>query len=161
MRYGRLGPGLTDVPHFYAAFAAGINVLGGIADGHGTHDFAVPESVDLTGVSRDARTHQCIRRKGHRLHLTFGAHVKRIRSLEKKKIVNINVDHPQMNDVYKICHCILNDFEKGSFRLIFSINLLLINFLFRFFKNSSEINGTEKLMDELKMFMEVKMANLT
>lgn len=76
---------MTDVPHLHATLASGINVLGGVADGHGAHDFTVSESVDLTSVSRYAGAHERVRRKRYRLHLTFGAHVKRIRPTDRTR----------------------------------------------------------------------------
>lgn len=36
------------------------------------------ESVDLTGVTWDARAEEGVRRKGHRLHLTICAYVERV-----------------------------------------------------------------------------------
>ena len=75
---------LADVPDFHAALAAGVDVTCGVADGDGTHNFPVAQCVDLAGVARDARANQCIWRKGYRLHLTIGAHVKRISSEEDR-----------------------------------------------------------------------------
>lgn len=73
--HGTLAARLTDVPDFHAAFAAGVDVTGGVADGHRTHHLAVVQRVDLAGVARDARSDQGVGRKGHRLHLTVGADV--------------------------------------------------------------------------------------
>lgn len=41
LRDGTLAPGLRDVPHLDAALATGVHVLGGVADGDGTHHLAV------------------------------------------------------------------------------------------------------------------------
>ncbi|TNN44180.1 hypothetical protein EYF80_045625 [Liparis tanakae] len=69
-----LAAGLADVPDLDTALAAGVDVARGVADGHGAHHFPVAQRVDLASVTRDARANQCVRREGHRLHLTIGAH---------------------------------------------------------------------------------------
>lgn len=66
---------MTDVPDLHAAFAAGVDVARGVADGHRTHHLAVVQRVDLAGVARDARANQGVGREGNRLHLTVGADV--------------------------------------------------------------------------------------
>lgn len=75
LRDGALVAGLTNVPDFDAALAARVDVSAGVADGDGTHHLAVIQRVDLTRVTRDARTDERVVGEGHRLHLTVGAHV--------------------------------------------------------------------------------------
>lgn len=78
MGHWTLAARLADVPHFDAAFPAGVDVTRGGADGHRAHHLSMTEGVDLTGVTRDARAEEGIRREGHRLHLTICAHVERV-----------------------------------------------------------------------------------
>lgn len=54
--HGALAARLTDVPHFHAAFAPGVDVARGGADGDGAHHLSVAECVDLSGVAWDSRT---------------------------------------------------------------------------------------------------------
>lgn len=78
MGHRALAAWLADVPHFDTTFPAGVDVTRGGADGDRAHHLSVTEGVDLTGVSRDARAEEGVRREGHRLHLTICAHVERV-----------------------------------------------------------------------------------
>lgn len=74
----RLVARVADVPHFDAAFAAGVDMARGVADGDGAHHLPMAESVDLACVTRNARTNQRVWRKRHGLHLSVRAHVEGI-----------------------------------------------------------------------------------
>lgn len=63
--------GLADVPHLDAALPSGVHILCGRRHCDRAHHLAVRERRDLTRVTGYARAHQRVRRKGHRLHLTF------------------------------------------------------------------------------------------
>lgn len=82
--HGALAAWLADVPDLDTALAAGVDVACGVADGDRAHHLPVAKRVDLASVAWDARAYQCIWRKGHGLHLTVRAHVKRISSAETR-----------------------------------------------------------------------------
>lgn len=86
MGHRALAARLADVPHFDAAFPAGVDVTRGGADGHRAHHLSMTERVDLTGVTWDARAEEGVRREGHRLHLTICAHVERVSSGGEKVV---------------------------------------------------------------------------
>lgn len=77
---------LADVPHFDTTFATGVDVACGGADGDGTHHLSMTQGVDLTGMTRDARAEEGIRREGHRLHLTICAHMERVSTGGRKDV---------------------------------------------------------------------------
>lgn len=74
--HGALAARLADVPHFDTSFAASVDMACRCADGDGTHHLSMAESVDLTGMARDAWAQESIRREGHRLHLSICTHMK-------------------------------------------------------------------------------------
>ena len=76
--HGALAPWLADVPHLDAALASSVDVARGGADGDGAHHLSVVQRVDLTGVTRDARTQQGVGWKRHRLHLAIRTHMERV-----------------------------------------------------------------------------------
>lgn len=78
LRDGVLVSRLGDVPRLDATLAAGVDVLGGVRDRYGAYHFAVVEGANLAGVPRNPRSYQGVLRKGHRLHLALGVHVKGI-----------------------------------------------------------------------------------
>lgn len=82
--------GLADVPHLDAAFASGINVFSGRWHCNRAHHLPVRKCRHLTRVTRYARTHQRVRRKGHRLHLTLRRNMEWICS--EIKLVHIRSD---------------------------------------------------------------------
>ena len=71
---GRLSAG--DVPHLDTALPSGVDVLCGVGDGHRADDLSVVQRVHLSGVARDAAAIEGVRRKGHRIDLPVGGHVK-------------------------------------------------------------------------------------
>lgn len=79
---GRLA-GLADVPHFDAAFPAGVHVLGGRGDGDRADHLAVRQGRHLTRVTGDPWAHQRVGGKRHGLHLTLRRYVERIRSAKQ------------------------------------------------------------------------------
>lgn len=83
LRYRCFGSGLTDVPYFYAAFAAGVDVLGGIWNSYGAHDLAMNEAVDLTGMAGNPWPDEGVCRERHWLQLAVTIHVKRIGAVNK------------------------------------------------------------------------------
>lgn len=76
---------LRDVPDLDASLATRVHVLGWVWYCYGAHDFAVLQRVDLSGLSGDAGSVECIRWEGHGLEDAFAVHVKRISSEEERK----------------------------------------------------------------------------
>jgi hypothetical protein len=91
--HGTLAARLADVPHLDTALAAGVDVACGGADGDGTHHLSVVQSVDLTGMSWDARAQQGIRRERNWLHLSIRTDVERVSTGEKEKGENGQSKH--------------------------------------------------------------------
>lgn len=98
LRHRTLAAGLADVPDFDTAFATGIDVTCGVADGNSTDHLAVAQRVDLTGVARNTWADQGVRRKGHGLHLTVCTDVKGV--------------GPERKDRHSLVSCITLVFNK-------------------------------------------------
>lgn len=90
LRHRALAAWLTDVPDLDAALAASVDMACGVTDGDGTHHLAMAQRVDLAGVPGDTRSNQRVWWKGHRLHLTIRAHVKRISPARNGEVNNQN-----------------------------------------------------------------------
>jgi len=76
---------LADIPDFDTPLPTRVHVSSGVADGNCTHNFAVVQSVDLTGMARDSWTDEGIRREGNRLHLTICSNMKGVGSFGEGK----------------------------------------------------------------------------
>lgn len=63
---------MLNIPHFYASFAARIDILGRIANSNCADDFTVAQRIQLSRVSWNARSTERIGWKWYWLHLTFG-----------------------------------------------------------------------------------------
>lgn len=83
MGHGALAAGLADIPDFDTAFSTSIDMACGVANGNSTHNLAVAQRVDLTGVAWNTGADEGIGWEGHRLHLAICADVEGV-SPERK-----------------------------------------------------------------------------
>ena len=69
------------IPDFDTAFTACVYKFGGSRNGDGADNLAMWKCIDLTSMSRNSGTNQCIRWKMHGIDLIFRGYMKRIRWL--------------------------------------------------------------------------------
>ena len=99
--------------------SSGVDLLAGVADGDSAYHVSVVESVHLPGVSRNARSHQSVRRKGNWLDLTVCAHVEGIGPVVKTYEGWVESDRI-MNEMVKSENTV-RESERESDKMIRSI----------------------------------------
>ena len=75
---GCFPPRLADVPDLHTALTTGVHILGWVRHGDSADHVPMGKSVDLSYVSRNARTDEGVCRKWHRSCLSLRVYVERV-----------------------------------------------------------------------------------